>query len=242
MRIPRIYTKALEQGSDKICLGAETSHYLGRVLRMKPNQSLRLFDGQGYEVLAEIESFESKQKTWVQVLEVIEQKTESPVRIHLGQSISKGDRMEFTIQKSVELGVSEITPLWAERCDVKLKGDRLAKKIEHWQGIAISACEQSGRSFVPTVHMPMTVSEWVKQRDESAKITLHHRATSSLKEMPVPTEAALLIGPEGGLSEQEIALSEENDFQSIAMGPRVLRTETASLAALSLIQYQWGDF
>ncbi|GLQ30577.1 16S rRNA (uracil(1498)-N(3))-methyltransferase [Litoribrevibacter albus] len=242
MRIPRIYTKALDQALDNLWLDADTSHYLGRVLRMKPEQQLYLFDGQGYEVLARIIQFEGKQKTQVEVLEIIDNNTESPVRIHLGQSISKGDRMEFTIQKSVELGVAEITPLWADRCEVKLKGERLQKKVEHWQSIAVSACEQSGRSVVPRINMPSTVNEWVTSCSEKTKITLHHRATTSLKSIEAPDSAALLIGPEGGLTEQEIETSEAAGFESIAMGPRVLRTETASLAALSLMQYEWGDF
>jgi 16S rRNA (uracil1498-N3)-methyltransferase len=209
---------------------------------MKPSQQLRLFNGEGYEVLAEIVEFEGKQKSLVKVLETIEIDTESPLKIHLGQSISKGDRMEFTIQKSVELGVTEITPLWASRCEVKLKGDRLSKKIEHWQSIAISACEQSGRSHVPKINMPMTVQAWTSSRNESEKITLHHRANSDIKEIAAPETAALLIGPEGGLTEEEIRQSETHGFKSIAMGPRVLRTETASLAALTLLQFQWGDF
>lgn len=242
MRIPRIYTKALDRELDNLWLDADTSHYLGRVLRMKPDQQVFLFDGQGFEVRAKIIQFEGKQKTLVQVLDVIESKNESPVKIHLGQSISKGDRMEFTIQKSVELGVAEITPLWAERCEVKLKGDRLQKKIDHWQSIAVSACEQSGRSVVPIINTPCTVKEWVDTRTEQAKITLHHRASTRLTAINPPNSAALLIGPEGGLNEEEITMSEAAGFESIAMGPRVLRTETASLAALALMQYQWGDF
>lgn len=209
---------------------------------MKPHQQLYLFDGEGYEVLAEITAFEGKNKTQVTVLEVSNINTESPIHIHLGQSISKGDRMDFTIQKSVELGVSEITPIWAERCEVKLKGDRIQKKVDHWQSIAVSACEQCGRNRVPKINTPITLEEWLKQRNEETRITLHHRATTSLKELSTPTQTALLIGPEGGLTEQEIAQSELHGFLSIAMGPRVLRTETASLAALTLMQYEWGDF
>lgn len=242
MRIPRIYTKALEPNLDNIWLDPDTSHYLGRVLRMKPNQQLYLFDGEGYEVLAEISAFEGKHKTQVTIIEVCQINTESPVYIHLGQSISKGDRMDFTIQKSVELGVSEITPIWAERCEVKLKGDRIQKKVDHWQSIAVSACEQCGRNQVPKINTPVRLEEWVKQRTEDTRITLHHRASAKLREFPAPDQAALLIGPEGGLTEQEIELSEQHEFKSIAMGPRVLRTETASLAALTLMQYEWGDF
>jgi 16S rRNA (uracil1498-N3)-methyltransferase len=208
---------------------------------MKPNQQLYLFDGEGYEVLANILAFEGKNKTQVEIIEVVERTVESPLQIHLGQSISKGDRMEFTIQKSVELGVSEITPIWAERCEVKLKGERLQKKVEHWQSIAVSACEQCGRNVVPKVNMPVALEEWVKQRTESITITLHHRASTQLNQISAPDSAALLIGPEGGLTAQEIEVSEQAGFESIALGPRVLRTETASLAVLTLMQYEWGD-
>ena len=149
--------------------------------------------------------------------------------------------MEFTIQKSVELGVAKITPIWAERCEVKLKGERLTKKVEHWQSIAASACEQCGRNVVPKINSPMSLDQWLEERNEEIKITLHHRANADLRTIKAPTNAALLIGPEGGLTEREIKESELSGFKSITLGPRVLRTETASLAVLSLMQYQWGD-
>lgn len=243
MRIPRIYTTTdLSTDIPQLSLPADTSHYLNRVLRMKPQQQLYLFDGKGHEILATIDAFESKQSALVSFEKRIIKDIESPLQVHLGQSISKGDRMEFTIQKSVEMGVSEITPLWADRCEVKLKGERLAKKIEHWQGIAVSACEQCGRNVVPKINAPMTVTEWIKERTESLKLTLHHRASCDLKQLSSPDSVALMIGPEGGLTEEEIAQSEQQGFQSIVMGKRVLRTETASLAALALLQYQWGDY
>ncbi|GAA3927057.1 16S rRNA (uracil(1498)-N(3))-methyltransferase [Litoribacillus peritrichatus] len=241
MRIPRIYNKALSHEKNNLMLDAELSHYLGRVLRMKAGQQLYMFDGQGYEVLAEIEEFETKSCVRVAVVDVVENDKESPIYIHLGQSISKGDRMEFTIQKSVELGISEITPIFAERSEVKLKGERLQKKVDHWQSIAASACEQCGRSVVPKVNPPVSLEQWLRLRQEPVRITLHHRATADLRTLEKPLTAALLIGPEGGLSETEIKISEESGFKSITIGPRVLRTETASLTVLSLMQYQWGD-
>ncbi len=241
MRIPRIYNKALAHEKDSLILDSDLSHYIGRVLRMKVGQQLFLFDGMGYEVLAEITEFISKQSVSVSVIEIVPNSKESPLYIHLGQSISKGDRMEFTIQKSVELGVAEITPIWAERCEVKLKGERLTKKVEHWQSIAASACEQCGRNVVPKINSPMSLDQWLEERNEEIKITLHHRANADLRTIKAPTNAALLIGPEGGLTEREIKESESSGFKSITLGPRVLRTETASLAVLSLMQYQWGD-
>jgi 16S rRNA (uracil1498-N3)-methyltransferase len=242
MRIPRIYNKALAHDKNSLTLDPDLSHYIGRVLRMKIGQQLFLFDGQGYEVLTEITEFESKQRLKVSVLETIPCSKESPLRLHLGQSISKGDRMDFTIQKSVELGVTEISPIWTERCEVKLKGDRLIKKVEHWQSIAASACEQCGRNVIPKVNQPVTLDQWLEECNEAIKITLHHRASADLRALEKPLSAALLIGPEGGLTEHEINKSELSGFKSITLGPRVLRTETASLTALSLMQYQWGDF
>ena len=150
--------------------------------------------------------------------------------------------MDFTIQKATELGITDITPLWSERCDVRLKGERLEKKLEHWKKVAISACEQSGRNHIPTIHPAMTYHEWSSSVVADTKLVLHTRDQKPLSEISPPTSVALLVGPEGGITDEEVSLCIQQGFTGLTLGPRILRTETAALAALSLFQYLWGDF
>ena len=162
--------------------------------------------------------------------------------MHLGQVISRGDRMEFVIQKAVELGVNEITPLISERCGVKLNAERMEKKQQQWQKIAIAACEQSGRNVVPTIHTTQTLVQWCEVEIACCKLTLHPRAKYSINTLPSEIEhVRLLIGPEGGLSDDEINLTETLDFTETLLGPRVLRTETAALTAITALQCRFGD-
>ncbi|HEX5793474.1 MAG TPA: 16S rRNA (uracil(1498)-N(3))-methyltransferase, partial [Rheinheimera sp.] len=163
------------------------------------------------------------------------------LKIHLGQGISRGDRMDFAIQKAVELGVTEITPLFTERCGVKLDGERLAKRNEQWQKIAVSACEQSGRSIVPTVHPAINLQDWLAQQTKELKLTLHPRANDTIKTLTPNSHLRLVIGPEGGFTDHEMQQTSNAGFQGIQLGPRVLRTETAALTAISALQLQFGD-
>ena len=167
---------------------------------------------------------------------------ESPLNIHLGQGVSRGDRMDFTLQKSVELGVNTITPLFTERCGVKLSGERLQKKIDQWQKIVISACEQSGRCIVPLVKPAIHLTEWLKQDTSALKINLHPKAEHSIMNLPNSnSRVRLLIGPEGGLNNDEIELANSTGFVDVLLGPRVLRTETAALTAITALQCRYGD-
>ena len=150
--------------------------------------------------------------------------------------------MDWVIQKAVELGVSEISPLVTERCGVKLSSDRWLKKHEQWQKLVISACEQSGRNILPKLNPPLEFQAWISQSTEQLRLTLHPRAQSSFRHVRVPNRGVrLLIGPEGGFSEQEIYQTEESGFQTIQMGPRILRTETAAVAAIAALQAIHGD-
>lgn len=221
-------------------LDDEAANHVGRVLRMSSGAELILFNGDGYNYPAVISSSDKKRVT-VTVAAAQPNPVESPLRIHLGQGISRGDRMDFAIQKAVELGVTEITPLFTERCGVKLEGDRLAKRNEQWQKIAISACEQSGRSIVPVVHPAISLTQWLAQQTKELKLTLHPRADDTIKTLQPATQVRLVIGPEGGFSDQEMALTAEAGFTGIQLGPRVLRTETAALTAISALQLQFGD-
>ncbi len=167
---------------------------------------------------------------------------ESPLHIHLGQVMSRGEKMEFTIQKSIELGVNLITPLFSERCGVKLDSERLNKKLQQWQKIAIAACEQCGRNRVPEIRPAMDLEAWCAEQDEGLKLNLHPRASNSINTLPLPVERVrLLIGPEGGLSADEIAMTARYQFTDILLGPRVLRTETTALTAITALQVRFGD-
>lgn len=242
MRIPRIYHPEPLNGQTHCTLSEDAANHVGRVLRMGEGAELILFDGSNTVFYARIHQAGKKQVTVV--IERQEQDDrESSLPIHLGQVISRGDRMEFTIQKSVELGVSVITPLWSERCGVKLDEERQDKKIQQWQKIAIAACEQCGRNIVPEIRPIMKLTDWCKEQDGMLKLNLHPRASYTLKSLPqIPPEGVrLLIGSEGGLSAEEIAMTEAEGFTEALLGKRVLRTETAALATITALQTLYGD-
>ncbi|CAH8227067.1 16S rRNA (uracil(1498)-N(3))-methyltransferase [Vibrio aestuarianus] len=241
MRIPRIYHPTPISQLGTIALSDDAAGHIGRVLRMQVGQEVLLFDGSGAEFPATISEV-TKKGVLVEVAERVESSCESPLNLHLGQVISRGDKMEFTIQKSVELGVNTITPLISERCGVKLDAKRFEKKLEQWQKIAISACEQCGRNTVPVIRPIMQLEAWCAEQSDALKLNLHPRAKYSINTLPEPvTKVRLLIGPEGGLSAQEIRMTEEYQFEETLLGPRVLRTETAALTAITALQVRFGD-
>lgn len=241
MRVPRIYQESTLVVGQSVALDDEAAGHVGRVLRMSSGEQVSLFNGDGHDYLAEIISA-SKKNVEVKVLSSEENNSESPLNLHLGQVISRGDRMDFTIQKSVELGVNTITPLFSERCGVKLTGERLEKKIQQWQKIVISACEQSGRSVVPVVRPAMQLADWCAEPSDAVKLNLHPRASHGVNGLTLPNNRVrLVIGPEGGLSAPEIAMTEEHQFTDVLLGPRVLRTETAALTTISALQLKFGD-
>lgn len=241
MRVPRIYHSEIIDNLGIIPLGEDAAGHVGRVLRMKPGQEVLLFDGTDAQFPAVITEV-TKKSVLVEVLKRVECSIESPLDIHLGQVVSRGDKMEFTIQKSVELGVNTITPLISERCGVKLDTKRFEKKLYQWQKIAIAACEQSGRNRIPTIRPIMQLEAWCGEEDNALKLNLHPRAKYSINTLPEPIKKVrLLIGPEGGLSAEEIAMTESYKFEETLLGPRVLRTETAALTAITALQVRFGD-
>ncbi|MGY5450499.1 16S rRNA (uracil(1498)-N(3))-methyltransferase [Agarivorans sp. MS3-6] len=241
MRIPRIFHSQPLSLNMATELDDEAASHVGRVLRMEAGQYLELFNSDGNNYAAVIET-SSKKHVSVKITAVQANHSESPLNIHLGQVISRGDRMEFTIQKSVELGVNKITPLTSERCGVRLNQERFEKKRQQWQKIAIAACEQSGRSIVPEVAALQSLEQWASENTDAMKLNLHPKAPYSIKTLPIPQHGVrLLIGPEGGLSEQEIDVCNQHQFQETILGPRVLRTETAALTAITALQCQFGD-
>ncbi|MDE0925588.1 MAG: 16S rRNA (uracil(1498)-N(3))-methyltransferase [Methylophilaceae bacterium] len=218
--------------------------HAARVLRMIEGESAILFNGDGFDYVCTLTSVK-KSVVIAQVTDSAVVENESPLNITLLQGISSGDRMDYTIQKAVELGVNHIQPIAAERSVVKLNPERAAKRLAHWQGVAHSACEQSGRAVVPQIAAQKSLSQWLtKNPQENAnRILLNPVGAKRLAELTKPKgEIQLLIGAEGGFSLNEISIASSNGFQSIILGPRVLRTETAALAALASMQSIWGDF
>jgi 16S rRNA (uracil1498-N3)-methyltransferase len=240
MRIPRIYQPGNLAPGAEIELAEEAANHVGRVLRMQSGAELQLFNGDGFNYQAHIIET-GKKNVRVNVVAASNNPVESPLRIHLGQGISRGDRMDFAIQKAVELGVTEITPLFTERCGVKLDAERLQKRTEQWQKIAISACEQSGRSIVPVVHQALNLDKWLAQNTNELKLTLDPWAKDTIKTLTPVSALRLVIGPEGGFSDREVELTTQAGFVAVQLGPRVLRTETAALTAISALQLQMGD-
>jgi 16S rRNA (uracil1498-N3)-methyltransferase len=240
MRIPRIYTQQHLEPNTVIELESQAGHHLTKALRLKLGASVLLFNGQGGEFEASICAIE-KRNVQIQLTRFKESDCESPLHIHLGIAVSRGERMDHIMQKATELGVSEITPLFSERSEVRLKGDRLEKKLHHWQNVIISACEQSGRSRLPHIHSAERLTQWVEKTSADQKFVLHHRTDQRIDDATQTKTAALLIGPEGGLSQPEIETAQKQQFNTLSLGPRVLRTETAPLAAITLLQYCWGD-
>ncbi|WP_340620986.1 16S rRNA (uracil(1498)-N(3))-methyltransferase [Xenorhabdus siamensis] len=241
MRIPRIYHPESLIVGTIVNLSDDAANHVGRVLRMSSGQQLQLFDGSNQVFDAELTEA-SKKAVKVRILAGKWSNRESPLDLHLGQVMSRGEKMEFTIQKSVELGVNTITPLLSERCGVKLDAERLEKKLQQWGKIAISACEQCGRNQIPEIRPVMSLEAWCAENDSSLKLNLHPRASQSINTLPLPVKKVrLLIGPEGGLSAEEIEMTANYQFTDILLGPRVLRTETTALTAITALQVRFGD-
>lgn len=241
MREIRIYQPGDYQSGQLLELSPEASQHVGVVLRMQPGDALTLFCGDNREFAARIEVV--KKKSVLVLIGLVQVcNRESPLAIHLAQAISKGDRMELVMQKSAELGVASIRPIISDHCAVKLDKDRLAKKIQQWQAIVIAACEQSGRNTVPLVHPPMAFADYIKTVYSPVKFILHTTGAKNWRDYDLkhPT-MALLIGPEGGFSEDEVRLAANEGFNALSLGPRILRTETAAICALSLLQAISGD-
>lgn len=239
MRLSRFFIDApLSLGRHE--LPEAQAHYIGRVLRLAPGAAVQLFDGSGREYLGELAEV-GKKSVSVELREAFNGLAESPLRIHLGQGLSRGERMDWAIQKATELGVAEITPLVSERCEVRLKDERADKRLAHWRQIAISACEQCGRSVLPVIHAPVSLDDWQRQVQAELKLVLHPVA-EPLASHARPSSLAFLIGPEGGLSDAEVEQAKHHGFHAARLGPRVLRTETAPVVALSVAQQLWGDF
>ncbi|HEZ3058758.1 TPA: 16S rRNA (uracil(1498)-N(3))-methyltransferase [Neisseria meningitidis] len=240
--MPRFYLPENLSVGQTVALPDNIVRHLN-VLRVRPNENITLFDGKGKAHAAQLTVLE-KRRAEAEILHEDTTDNESPLNITLIQSISSGDRMDFTLQKSVELGVTAIQPVISERCIIRLDGERAAKRLARWQEIVISACEQSGRNTVPPVLPIIGYREALdKMPSESTKLIMSINRARKLADIRHPSGAIVfMVGPEGGWTEQEEQQAFEAGFQAVTLGKRILRTETAALAALAAMQTLWGDF
>ena len=240
MRIPRFYCPEITEVGEEIKLPLAVHRHAVQVLRLKPGGGLRLFNGYGLEIEAVMTSVNKREST-AKLMTVIQNDIESLLSLTLIQGISRGERMDYTLQKAVELGVNKIVPVTTERCNVPLSGPRAQKKVDHWQGVIISASEQSGRCNLPILTPIMSFDEVLEKFNSGSRLILEPTAALGFKTLPLQTETKLLIGPEGGFSDEEVQTAVRQGFQAVKLGPRTLRTETAAVSALAILQAMWGD-
>ena len=242
MNLPRFYCREALSPGAHVDLPEPVARHAVRVLRMPPGAAMVLFDGRGGEYEAHIERIE-KSRVVVVLGAWRELERESKLVVTLIQAVQAGEKMDFTIQKAVELGVADIVPVDSRRSVIRLAGERAAKRVAHWQGVAASACEQCGRNQVPLVAPLEKLEHWLaRPARPGLRLMLAPDAECSLADLPPARAVQLLIGSEGGLDPQEMIEAEQAGFQAVRLGPRVLRTETAGLAALAALQALWGDF
>jgi 16S rRNA (uracil1498-N3)-methyltransferase len=241
MRVSRLYAPVALVIGQQIELDDDNGHYVRTVLRLKKDDAIILFNGKGGEytcVLSEV----SRKTVLVAVKTWSDRNVESPLQVTLGLGISRGDRMDLSVQKAVELGVHQITPLTTERCVVQFKGDKKSQRLQHWQKIVQHAAEQSGRTVLPELTEIAALQNWVGSQ-QGLKVFLDPYAEQSLAQLhPDDMKVTLLTGPEGGFANQERNIAKAAGFIPVRLGSRILRTETAAIAALAAVQMLWGDF
>lgn len=243
MRINRLYIDDCLETGLSIDLDKQRSHYLLNVLRLKKQDSVILFNGTGNQAQAQIINT-TKQRVALEIVRDEEQQTQSRLYLHLIQGLSRGDRMDFTVQKAVELGISEITPIYTEYSNIKLDNKRTERKITHWRNVAISACEQCGQNYLPKINYPTRLGDILTSENSTlTRVVMDVNASETINNITLHDHAVtFLAGPEGGLSKSEIQLLNSRGYTSIRLGPRTLRTETAAIALISAAQALWGDF
>ena len=242
MNLPRFYCREALSPGAHVELPEPVARHAVRVLRLPPGAPMVLFDGRGGEYPAHIERIE-RDRVVAELAAWNEVERESPLAVTLIQALQAGDKMDFTIQKAVELGVRDIVPVESRRSVLRLAGERAAKRVAHWQGVVASACEQCGRNQVPLVAPLEKLENWLARPAKGVvRLMLAPDAEQTLAALPPAREVQLLIGAEGGLDPQEVLAAQQCGFQAVRLGPRVLRTETAGLAALAAMQALWGDF
>jgi 16S rRNA (uracil1498-N3)-methyltransferase len=242
MRLTRVYVDTPITVGKRLVIEGSAVNHITRVLRLRSGDALTVFDGRGGEYSARIEEFR-RDTVVVAVDEHRDVERESPLSLTLAQGISRGERMDWIIQKATELGTARIIPVFTKRSMVKLDERQAEKKLQHWRGIAVAACEQSGRNRIPDLASPLDFPEVLRDGDPAAtRLLLSPTADLGIDDLePTATGITVLIGPEGGLAETEHAAAVAAGFSPVRLGPRVLRTETAAIAALTIIQNYFGD-
>lgn len=241
MRIHRVHTDHSLEPDGEVIIRDKQAHYLVRVLRVVAGQRIVLFNGDGYDYVAEVLR-PGKKELYLEVVSRLPAVIEPELEITVVQAISKGDRMDQTLQKCTELGVTAFQPLFSERVEVRLKAEKLVGRLEHWRAVVISACEQSGRAVVPAVLEPLSFAEWINTASPGQRLVLAPGADSPLSRVKFRHPLQLVVGPEGGFSEIELGLMGSHAVQAVSLGLRILRTETAAPAAVAVIQALAGDF
>lgn len=240
MRHIRIFQPGPLRADSRIELDATAANHVSRVLRLREGAALTLFDGRGGEYPATLVQVE-KRRAEVQLRQRLNRETESPLDLTLVQGVSKGERMDYAVQKATELGVRRIVPVETDHGVVSLDPARWEKKRSHWQRVAVSACEQCGRNRIPEVTPVTSLKAWLGGKPAGLGLFLDPGQSESVTDLSREEKVTLVIGPEGGLSEEECRLAADRGYHGIRLGPRVLRTETAAVAALAVLQMRWGD-
>ena len=241
MRVTRLFVDGPLATGESVSLTGDQARYLSKVLRLDVGARIILFNGNGGEYLATARRFKSD-RVDLRVEEFFDRHRESPLHITLAQGLSRGERMDFVIQKAVELGVSAIAPIVTARSVVRIDGQRLERRQLHWRGVAISACQQCGRTRLPEIHVPQSLAAWLDADGNGTRMVLSPTATSTIDDaLTRNARVTLLVGPEGGLDDDELEAATGAGYRPIRMGPRVLRTETAAVAAITALQCLAGD-
>lgn len=239
MRVPRLYTEQELAPGQPATLPERTAHYLQRVLRLRPGQQLVLFNGDGFDYPGVVLDARCRE---VEVGERRAAVPESPLNLVLAQGVARGDRMDHSLQKGTELGAVAFQPLFTERTGVRLDGKRLAARMQHWRGVIVAACEQCGRARLPGLAEPLHLDAWLQEATPGPRLVLDPGASESLAGVILPHAAAcVVVGPEGGFSETEMAAFARSGARPVRLGRRTLRTETAGPAALAVLQAMHGD-
>jgi len=244
MRIPRIYTDQTLRPGHEVLLPEQAGEHVARVLRMERGHPLILFNGDGQECDARLASL-AKRAVTAEVIAVRSVDREAPLELTLAQSVARGEKMDWILQKATELGVARIVPLATERTEVKLDEDRAERRMAHWHSVLAGACEQCGRNLLPELEAPQRLDRWLGALDApgALRLALLPEGESTLRQLPpVENGAILVVGPEGGFSDNDVAMLKHAGFAGLRLGPRVLRTETAGVAALAALQALYGDF
>ncbi|MFZ0499091.1 MAG: 16S rRNA (uracil(1498)-N(3))-methyltransferase [Steroidobacteraceae bacterium] len=241
MRLTRVHVADPLSSGLRHTIEGDAANHIARVLRLEPGEWLTVFDGRGGEYAARIEAV----RKGAVIIEVQARSTpdrESSLSLTLAQGVSRGERMDWVVQKATELGVSRIIPVLTERTMVKLDARQSERKLAHWHGIAVAACEQSGRDRIPDIAVPLALPELLRDTDQATRLLLSPTGTQRVNDLQAPEGGiVVLIGPEGGLAETEQRAALAAGFLAVRLGPRVLRTETAAVAALTLLQHRFGD-